>query len=144
MNKRLALVFMLILVTGAVAQLSAELLSYSINSDDSNMYVRTLYIEEVNMTRFGYRIVYRQGSGRLATTLLPLTWFTGAGSKGKVNFIENNDAVPFLESVFIDNEFSHVNLYLPAETHHQAYRIADPTRNWRDSFEQVETLNLSY
>ncbi|WP_041397044.1 hypothetical protein [Spirochaeta africana] len=118
-------------------------LNFEIDRSTSNVYVRSLPIEEVYVTRYGYRVLYRSGNGRLHYANMPLDWFGSAAGRGTVIYSDNK-AVPFMNVVFIDGEQSHVNLFLPRNRQSLVYRPIDRTEDWQARFAGIDSLELRY
>lgn len=101
--KKVALV--LLLVVGVALFASAQ-------QQQTDLYVQTLYIEKVFATTLGYRIDYRlQSSLLLGTSYLPLDWFGGPNSVGKLVYADDN-SVPFINIFWEDGEISYFVLYV--------------------------------
>ncbi len=146
MNRRIVFFALVLLTAGTVAAgtlFAQEYVDFDVQRGESELYVRTLYIEEVYVTRHGYRLLYRRSNGRLAYTHLPIEWFGMAAARGSVIY-SNSDAVPYMNVVFIDGEESHVNLCIPPNRQHIVYRPVDMTTDWEAYFENIEELNLEY
>ena len=147
MNRRTAIIAAVCLTVGAVSSAPVfaqqNFLDFSVQREQSNIYVRALPIEEVYVTRYGYRVLYRRSNGQMAYANMPLHWFGAAAGRGAI-INSRSPAVPFMNVVFIDGEQSHVNLYLPPSRQHSVYRPVDRTRNWQEFFDGIETLDLTY
>ena len=147
MNRHTAIIVAVCITVGAVYTAPVfsqeNFLDFQIQRDRSNIYVRALPIEEVYVTRHGYRVLYRRSNGQRAHANMPLRWFGAAASQGTVVY-SHSSAVPFMNVIFIDGEQSHVNLYLPPNRQHLVYRHVDRTRDWQEFFDGIETLDLTY
>ena len=108
--RKTALALLILLVAAAV-----------VASQDSSVYVRTIYVERVYPSRYGYKIEYRRmSSSRLAESYLPITWFGGAGSSARIVYAEDN-SVPFMNVYWKDGEFSHLVLYVHRNVSHLSW-----------------------
>lgn len=144
MNRRTAVCMVLVLVfaMGGAAHAFAQF-GFDIQREQSNVYVKSLQIEEVYASRYGYRVLFRRSSGRLGYANLPMEWFGAAAGRGSVVY-SHSAAVPYMNVVFVDGEETNVDLYLPPNRRHQVYRYLDPTENWEDRFAGIEALNIDY
>lgn len=144
MKKRIAfqLVLICLLFLASGLHVSAQF-GFEVQNRESNIYVRSLQIEEVYATSFGYRVQYRRSNGRLAYADLPISWFGSAAAAGSIAYT-HSPAVPFMNVVFIDGSVSHVNLFLPRNRMHNVYKAIDRSIDWREYFQGIETLELNY
>lgn len=99
--KRIALV--LLLVMGVALFLSAQ---------ESEYYVKTLYIEKVYPHELGYKIEYRRPNSMfLAEAYLPLKWFGHPESPAKLVYA-NDSSVPFVNIYWKNGVFDHLVLFV--------------------------------
>ncbi|MFP4376890.1 MAG: hypothetical protein ACLFP4_07580 [Spirochaetales bacterium] len=111
-----------------------------ISARESDLYVKTLYIERVYVTTLGYRIDYRTESSLvLRSSYLPLAWFGGPGAQARLASIEDS-TVPYVQVFWDETDFSHLVLYVHRNPDHQswgnlqltpaieaAFRVDEPT-----------------
>ena len=126
--KKIALVLLLVIVCALFA-----------SADESNLYVKTLYIEQVYPHSLGYRIDYRRpNSMYLATAYLPQRWFDGGPqSLAKVVF-QNDASVPFVNLYWRDGEFDHMVLYVHSSYDHISWGTMQQTEDLSSRFDLDE------
>lgn len=124
--KKVALVLLLVVLAAMVAPAQAA---------DADIYVVTLYIEQVYATSFGYRIDYRRpNSLMMATAYLPLDWFGGTDSVARLVYSDDR-AIPFINVFFEDGEISHVVLYVHRSQNHLSWGTIPNPENLAANFE---------
>ncbi len=132
--KKIALALVVFLLGGLVLTASVR---------ESSLYVRTVYIERVYPTRFGYRIDYRRESSLLlATSYIPLDWFGGPDARAKLVRV-NDRSVPFMKVYWDDREFSHLVLYVHSNINDLSWGTMRPTDNLQALFD-IDELDLVY
>lgn len=104
----LLLAFLLVVIMAATAA-------------DSNLYVKTLYIEKVYQHELGYKIEYRRtNSIYLAVAYFPIEWFSGAAATAQVIYTQD-PAVPYVNVYWEDAQFSHLRLYVHPNFNHMSW-----------------------
>jgi hypothetical protein len=130
--KKLALI--VLLVFGVTLFASAQ---------ETEIYVKTLYIERIYPTSLGYRIDYRRESSMLlATSYVPLDWFGGPAAKARL-INERSRNVPFVSVYYKDGEFSHLVLFVHPNIQHVSYGRLQLTDENRAEFD-IEEPDFRY
>jgi hypothetical protein len=108
--KKLALTILLVIAFAAIA-----------GAQQTEIYVKTLYIERIYPTTLGYRVDYRRESSMLlATSYIPLDWFGGPGAKARV-INDSSRNVPYVQVFYKDGEFSHLVLFVHPNIQHVSW-----------------------
>jgi hypothetical protein len=108
--RKFALVLLLLIVLGVL-----------VSAQESNMYVRTVYIERIHPSAWGYRIDYRRSNSiYMATAYIPLEWFGGPTANARLVYADDR-AVPFMTVYWEDGEFHHLVLVVPRHFSHTAW-----------------------
>ena len=130
--KKLALV--VLLVVGFAAMTYAQ---------QTEIYVKTLYIERIYSSTLGYRVDYRRESSLLlGTSFIPLDWFGGPNSRGRlINSTDRN--VPYVSVYYRDGEFSHVVLVVHPNIQHPSWGRLEPTPELETAF-NIEEPDFQY
>jgi hypothetical protein len=111
---------------GSVKKLALFLLLFVVltvivSADDSNMYVRTVYIEKIYPTEFGYRVDYRRtNSLRMGAAYIPIEWFGRPDSPARLVYTDDS-AAPFMNIYWLDNEFHHLVLVVQRHRSHVSW-----------------------
>lgn len=125
--KKIALVLILVLTATVFA-----------SARESDLYVKTLYVERVYVTSLGYRIDYRTESSLvLRTSYLPLEWFGGPGAQARIASIQDN-TVPYVQVFWDETEFSHFVLYVHRNQDHPSWGNLQITPAMESAFQVDE------
>lgn len=109
-----------------------------VSARESDLYVKTLYIERVYVTTLGYRIDYRTESSLvLRSSYLPLEWFGGPGAQARLATIEDS-TVPYVQVFWDETEFSHFVLYVHRNPDHLSWGNLQMTAAIESEFEVDE------
>jgi hypothetical protein len=109
-----------------------------VSARESDLYVKTLYIERVYVTTLGYRIDYRTESSLvLRSSYLPLEWFGGPGAQARLATIEDS-TVPYVQVFWDETEFSHFVLYVHRNPEHLSWGNLQMTPAIESAFEVDE------
>ena len=99
---RVCILFTLLFVTAVF--ISAE-------SQESQFYVKIVYVDKVTLHQLGYKVDYRTSTGVQNTTYFPIKWFYGTG--GKAELVESWDkSTPYLEVYYVAGKFDHLRLHV--------------------------------
>lgn len=113
------------------------------SAQQTEIYVKTLYIERIYPTTLGYRIDYRRESSMLlATSYIPLDWFGGPGARARL--IEDRSRnVPYVSVYYKDGEFSHLVLFVHPNIQHISYGKLQLTADVEAAFD-IEEPDFRY
>jgi hypothetical protein len=138
----IAVVFAAILAAGS--PLFAQ--QNSREGQESDYYYINISLEKIFPYRAGYIVQYRKGGtvGRIATTYLPIEWFTYAGGKAEIVKLPRGRGWPSMSVYYKDGEFSHVRLYVHAMHSHSTWGNVPQTVNVDDRFQNVDTIQLEF
>lgn len=129
-----AILLLVVLVAGLVAATAAE----------SDLYVRTLYIEKVFQHELGYKIEYRRTSSiYLAEAYFPIEWFSGAAAQAQVIYTEDA-SVPYVNIYWEGTEFSHLRLYVHPNFNHLSWGTLRNEENLEEKFNVGDELNILF
>lgn len=90
--------------------------------DQPTVFVRTVYANRVYSHSMGYKVEYTTGNNRLGELYLPIEWFVEAAGQGRLIHTQSKTA-PYMQLVYLDNEFSHLNLFVKANYDHHSWGI---------------------
>ncbi len=125
--KKIALV--LLLMIGITLILSAA---------ESDLYVKTLYIEKVYPHELGYKIEYRRSNSMfLATAYLPLEWFGRSDGPARIVYA-NDNSVPFVNIYWRNGEFDHLVLFVHESFRHISWGTLRQTEGVASKFDLDE------
>jgi hypothetical protein len=138
----IAVVFAAILFAGS--PLFAQ--QNSREGQDSEYYYINISLEKIFPYRAGCIVQYRKGGtvGRLATTYLPLEWFTYAAGKGEIVRLTRGQGWPSMSVYYKNGEFSHVRLYVHPVHTHSTWGVVPQNVNIDDRFENIDTIQLEF
>lgn len=126
--KRIALV-LLVLIACTLA----------LGAQESALYVKTLYIEQVYPHELGYKIDYRRSNSMmLASTYLPIEWFEGGPDSIAKVVYANDNSVPFLNVYWREGEFDHLVLYVHSSYNHLSWGSLPKTEDVASRFDVDE------
>lgn len=109
--------------------------------ESDNIYVRSIPIIKILKHPLGYKIYYVTSSDDLVYFYTPMQWFTQAGGKGSVIWGRTNE-YPYFSIFWVNNEFSHIKLFLKEDMRDPTWGILDATDSQvRDKFD-IETLDF--
>lgn len=112
-------------------------------AQETEIYVKTLYIERIYPTSLGYRIDYRRESSMLlATSYIPLDWFGGPGSRARL-INDRSRNVPYVSVYYKDGEFSHLVLFVHPNIQHVSYGQLQLTADVESEFD-IEEPDFRY
>jgi hypothetical protein len=113
---------------------------------ESEFYYINISLEKVFPYRAGYIVQYRKGGsvGRLATTYLPMEWFTYAAGKGEIIGLPRGRGWPSMSVYYKNGEFSHVRLYVHPVYTHSTWGAVPQSVNIDDRFEGIDTIRLEF
>jgi hypothetical protein len=137
-----AVVFAAILAAGS--PLFAQ--QNSREGQESEYYYINISLEKIFPYRAGYVVQYRKGGsvGRLATTYLPMEWFTYSAGKGEIVALTRGQGWPTMSVYYKNGEFSHVRLYVHRQMTHQTWGVVPQNVNIDDRFQNKDTIQLEF
>jgi hypothetical protein len=135
--KRPALLSALILLSLLVAAAAA----YAQDTEEPQVFVKTVPIMKVLAHPLGYRVLYVTSSMEVADFYVPYTWFK-AGGKGEAVF-GAGQSYPFFSAFYVNGKFDHIKLYLVDKMGHVSWGTMKKREGDVSKF-QVETLDLRY
>ena len=132
--KRIALIvcFVVVLTGVTVAQDG--------NWNESNLFVKTLYLERVYPHQLGYMATYVGADLRLQRLFMPIEWFGVAAGRAEIVY-GSERSYPYVDIYWEDGEFSHVRLHVHTSLNHISWGAIDQTEDWSDDF-AVDGLEL--
>ncbi len=111
--KRTAIVLAILVV--AAACLAAEA---------SAFYPVRVDVVKVYTHGDGVLVIYRKGSADIGQCYIPARWFI---SGGKAEQVRGNDAsFPYMSVFYKDGKFSHLRLYVKADSHDPMWGVLPP------------------
>ncbi|MBN1834491.1 MAG: hypothetical protein JW820_01505 [Spirochaetales bacterium] len=134
--KRPALLSVMILLCLMVAAAA-----FAQDTEEPQVFVKTLPIMKVLAHPLGYRVLYVKSSMEVADFYVPFSWFK-PGGKGEVVF-GSGEAYPFFSVFYVNGEFDHVKLYLIERMGHVSWGSMRRREGDSSKFD-VETLDLQY
>lgn len=131
--KRIAIVALLgLLVVGSAA---------AQNANESELFVKTIYVEKVYPHQLGYMVSYVTTDLRLEQVFLPIEWFGVAAGRAKIIY-GHDKAFPYMDVYWENGEFSHLRLYVKENLRDLSWGAIDQTEDYTDEF-AVDTLELN-
>jgi len=134
--KRPALLSALILLF-----LLAASAAFAQDTEEPQVFVKTVPIMKVLAHPLGYRVLYVKSSMEVADFYVPYSWFK-PGGKGEVVF-GSGRSYPFFSVFYVDGKFDHVRLYLVDKMGHVSWGSMKKREGDSNRFD-VETLDLEY
>jgi len=99
--------------------LVAPVFAQNSSGDKPNMYYINVPVEKIFLSSEGYIIQYRNARAVVLAVGIPNEWFSEAGGRAQLLIMPTTSDYPTMSIFYIDNEFSHVRLYVhKAKSHH--------------------------
>jgi hypothetical protein len=118
--KRTAIVLALLVI--AAVGLAAETSAY---------YPVRVDVIKVYTHGDGFLVIHRKGSADVGQCYIPAKWFT---SGGKAELVRGNDpSFPYMSVFYKDGKFSHLRLYVKADSHDSMWGVLSP-EDGKDKF----------
>ena len=127
-----AMILLLLLAAAAV---------FAQQSEEPQVFVKTVPIMKVLAHPLGYRVLYVKSNMEVADFHVPYSWFK-PGGKGHVVF-GSGRSYPFFSVFYVDGKFDHVKLYLVESMGHISWGSMRKREGDASRFD-VETLDLAY
>ncbi|MFP4383987.1 MAG: hypothetical protein ACLFST_00550 [Spirochaetia bacterium] len=116
--------------------------SIYISAEDSDLFVKTVYIDKVYTHRLGFKIIYPVGTTRLGTLYIPHSWTGYAGAKAEVIYGFDKN-YPYMNIYWKDGEFHHIRLYVMSNSFDPSWGVLENHEVSDDVFD-VETLEIEF
>lgn len=111
---------------------------------DVKYFVKTIPINKVYATKYGYVIAYADSQLKYEELYLPMSWFNTAGGKGQI-FLGNEKSYPYMNIFWTDGKFDHIALFLIPNHSDPSWGLFNETADLESRFKSVgDTLNLKY
>jgi hypothetical protein len=132
--KRTVLLVVLSFLLLGIASVSAQ-------SQDPEIYVKTVGIMKILNHALGYKVLYLKSSMEVGEFYVPHSWFK-AGGKAEL-ILGSGRAYPYFSIFYRDGKFDHIKIYAADNIQHLSWgrlkaRVGDSSK-----FE-VETLDLEF
>ena len=134
--------FLVCLGAAVLPAQSSDSATAKLSGTTKDLYVKTIYIMKVYPHALGYKVNYLTANGYLATTYIPLTWFSGTAGKAEL-VSEVNDSVPYMEIIFDAGKFKFVRLHVGPSYADRGWGSLGSGVNIDDKF-KVDDLQLTY
>jgi hypothetical protein len=100
-------ILMILIVTPSFAQRAFPIT----NTQPSNIFVKSFFIQQVQQHNSGWKVTYATSSGQLAITWIPTAWMSDTDGKGEIIYTQSR-STPYMQVYWTDGEFSFVRLFL--------------------------------
>lgn len=141
MKRSFAIVALLVLLGFSASMAAAQTAGNSPTASE-NLYIKIMYIAKVYPHTLGYKVNYWTGDGKIATTYLPISWFSGTAAKGEI-YAQWGPSVPYMEIVYSNDKFKYVRLHVSPSFSDLSWgslpQNEDPTEQFK-----VDTLVMQY
>ena len=132
MVKRIALGLCMVILVASIAAAQTD--------NESDLFVKTIYLERVYPHQLGYMVTYLGQNLRLQRLYIPMDWFGIAA--GRARLIYGTDrAYPYMDVFWENGEFSHLRLYVVRDLRDMSWGAIDQTEDLSEEF-AVESLEL--
>jgi hypothetical protein len=117
-------------------------------AEESEYFVKTIYIARVYPHPLGYKVIYTKSSMDIGETFLPLKWFSASTGKdgvmAKGELIWGNDtSYPYLAVYWKGGKFSHVRLFLKTNYSDPTWGTMDSNADYSKNFD-IEEPKLEF
>ena len=113
-------------------------------SEESEFYYVTVPIERIYAHRDGYMVTYRKDSRNIASTYIPIEWFSDLTGKADLVAIGSGSTWPRMTIYYKSGDFSHVRLIVRRDRRHGSWGVIPFNVDISDRFQGVEEIHLEY
>ncbi len=111
---------------------------------DVKYFVKTIPINKIYATRYGYVVAYADSQLKYEELYLPMDWFNTAGGKGQI-FFGGEKAYPYMNIFWTDGKFDHISLFLHPNHSDPSWGMINETSDLESKFKSVgDNLTLKY
>jgi len=111
-------------------------------ADESEYYYINVPIIKVYADRYGYQIVYKVGSTKMATAYLPMEWFLSGGI-GEIDYGAGM-MYPYISVYYKEGKVQHFRLHLNSDQADARWGIFDQAVDSKKLFGEVKELKLVF
>jgi len=105
-------------------------------------FVKTVYLNKVYPTKFGYIVAYVDSAQQYAQAYLPITWFNDANGKGQLLFGVSKSE-PYMNIFWLNGKFDHVQLFVDPSYNDPSWGVLPETPGLSAKFNQ-STLEMKF
>jgi len=119
-------------------------ISVFVSAEESDLYVKTVYIEKIYTHRLGFKLIYPVGTQSLGTLYIPHSWSGYAGARAAVIY-GYGDNYPYMEIFWANGEFSHLKLYVMENPYHQSWGVLQNSEVPEGAFDvEIENFEVKF
>ncbi|WP_455383281.1 hypothetical protein [Salinispira pacifica] len=136
---------LLILGAASVWAQSSQPPAGQATQSDVKYYAKTIYINKVYATTYGYIVAYADSQQKYQEIYLPVSWFNTGGGKGEI-FYGSGKNFPYMNIFWRDGKFDHIALFLFQSHDDPSWGMVKTSdqAGLEAKFKNVDTLNLKY
>lgn len=113
------------------------------HAEESEFYVKTIFIVKVYNDNLGFRVDYQTSNMELYSIYMPQEWFGTSGGYGEVIYGDHPSA-PYMSVWYKDGKIDHFRLYVKEDFNHPSWGAFRLTGVSEELFEGVEELTIIY
>jgi hypothetical protein len=111
-------------------------------AEESEYYYVNVPIIKVYAHRYGYEIVYKVGSTKMASAYLPMEWFLSGGT-GEFDY-GSGTMYPYISVYYKQGKVAHFRLHLNSDTNDSRWGTFDKGIDAKALFGNVKELKFQY
>ncbi len=133
--KKLCAALMVLLFSFALFPLFSE-------TNNEDIYVKTIPIIKIYSHRLGYKIVYLNSKRQLASIYVPMKWFEHAA--GKAELVTGNDSdYPYFSIFWKNGKFDFIRIYVKSDMADPSWGVLNDTPDLAKKFD-IDTIKLDF